>query len=90
MALKARIKSAVGMAPLLLEGMGDTIRVSLTEPPEKELPVASQIAFSFSQTREAALRSLEGLAWDPFSFNRRKTLQVSGLGNGSRVKIVSH
>ena len=43
-----RIKSCVGIASLLREGIGDTIRVSLTEDPEKELPVASYLADYFS------------------------------------------
>ncbi|GHT66625.1 4-hydroxy-3-methylbut-2-en-1-yl diphosphate synthase (flavodoxin) [Bacteroidia bacterium] len=38
-----RIKSAVGIGTLLLEGLGDTIRVSLTEPPENEIPVAQKL-----------------------------------------------
>jgi len=37
-----RIKSAVGIGGLLLDGLGDTIRVSLTEAPEKEIPVAKK------------------------------------------------
>ena len=43
-----RIKSCVGIASLLREGIGDTLRVSLTEDPEKELPVASYLAQRFS------------------------------------------
>lgn len=39
-----RIKSAIGIGALLVDGIGDTIRVSLTEPPEEEIPVASAIA----------------------------------------------
>jgi (E)-4-hydroxy-3-methylbut-2-enyl-diphosphate synthase len=86
---EARIKSAVGMAPLLLESMGDTIRVSLTEAPEKELPVASQIVFHFPKPGELPYDPFHGLAWSPFSFERRKSLPVSGLGNAGRVKVVS-
>ena len=41
---EARIKSICGIAPLLLQGIGDTIRVSLTEKPENEIPIAKQIA----------------------------------------------
>ncbi len=86
---EARIKSAVGMAPLLLESMGDTLRVSLTEAPEKELPVASQIVFHFPKPGELPYDPFRGLAWNPFRFVRRKSLPVSGLGNASRVKVVS-
>ena len=87
---EGRIKSAVGMAPLLLEGMGDTIRVSLTEPPEMELPVASQIVTLFPKPDRLPYHPFQGLAWDPFSFSRRRSHPVSGVGNGTRVKIVSH
>jgi (E)-4-hydroxy-3-methylbut-2-enyl-diphosphate synthase len=86
---EGRIKSAVGMAPLLLEGMGDTIRVSLTEAPERELPVAAQIVSLFPRPENLPYHPFEDLAWDPFSFTRRKSLPVSGMGKGSRVKIIS-
>lgn len=87
---EGRIKSTVGMAPLLLEGMGDTIRVSLTEPPELELPVASQLRALFPKPEQLPYHPFEGLAWDPFAFERRKTQELFGMGNGSSVKIVSH
>lgn len=86
---EGRIKSAVGMAPLLLEGMGDTIRVSLTEAPEIELPVASRIVSLFPKPQTLPYHPFQGLAWDPFRFSRRKSLPVSGLGGGTRVKIIS-
>jgi len=86
---EGRIKSAVGLAPLLLEGMGDTIRVSLTEPPEMELPVASQLLSLFQKPKQLPYDPLEGLAWDPFGFARRNSLLLSGLGSGSSVKIIS-
>lgn len=87
---EGRIKSAVGMAPLLLEGMGDTIRVSLTEPPEMELPVALQIVSLFPKPAALPYHPFQELAWDPFSFSRRRSNSVKGLGNGTRVKIVSN
>jgi (E)-4-hydroxy-3-methylbut-2-enyl-diphosphate synthase len=86
---QGRIKSAVGMAPLLLEGIGDTIRVSLTEPPEMELPVASQIVALFPKPKQLPYHPFEALAWDPFSYTRRTSVPVAGLGGGARVKIVS-
>ena len=87
---EGRIKSAVGMAPLLLEGMGDTIRVSLTEAPELELPVASRIVSLFPKPAQLTYHPFQGLAWDPFSFSRRRSSPVKGLGGGTRVKIVSN
>jgi len=86
---EGRIKSAVGIAPLLLEAMGDTIRVSLTEPPEMELPVASQIVALFPKPDALPYHPFRGLAWDPFSFSRRNSRSVAGMGRGRRVKIVS-
>jgi len=86
---EGRIKSAVGMAPLLLEGMGDTIRVSLTEPPEEEMPVASAITTLFPKPDLLPYHPFRDLAWDPFSFSRRRSAPVAGIGNGSRVRIVS-
>ena len=86
---EGRIKSVVGIAPLLLEAMGDTIRVSLTEPPEMELPVASQIVALFPKPDALPYHPFKGLAWDPFSFSRRISLPVSGVGKGSRIKIIS-
>lgn len=48
-----RIKSALGIGTLLNEGIGDTIRVSLTEDPEKEIPVARRIIKNFSTRKNA-------------------------------------
>jgi len=84
-----RIKSVVGMAPLLLEGMGDTIRVSLTEPPEEEIPVASQIVKLFPRPSQLPYSPYKNLAWDPFRFKRRSTISILGIGHGTKVKIIS-
>jgi (E)-4-hydroxy-3-methylbut-2-enyl-diphosphate synthase len=86
---EGRIKSVVGMAPLLLEGMGDTIRVSLTEAPEKELPVAATIVSLFPKPKTLPFDPLGPLSWDPFTYTRRSSLAVEGIGQGSRVKIIS-
>jgi (E)-4-hydroxy-3-methylbut-2-enyl-diphosphate synthase len=88
--IDGRIKSVAGMAPLLLEGLGDTIRVSLTEPPENELPVARMITSMFPRVQSSAGESVP-LAWDPFSYRRRKSgfSAAGGIGMGSPVRIVS-
>jgi (E)-4-hydroxy-3-methylbut-2-enyl-diphosphate synthase len=72
--LDGRIKSAAGMAPLLLDGLGDTIRVSLTEAPEHELPVAQMITALFP--RPDSVPQKGPLAWDPFSFRQRRKGRV--------------
>jgi (E)-4-hydroxy-3-methylbut-2-enyl-diphosphate synthase len=71
----ARIKSATGIGSLLLDGLGDTIRVSLAEEPEAEIPVAREIAAlcaqPFADTQET--RSPDGppLPYDPYHYRRR-------------------
>jgi (E)-4-hydroxy-3-methylbut-2-enyl-diphosphate synthase len=80
----ARIKSAVGIGSLLLDGLGDTIRVSLTEDPVAEVPVARQIARkAWKQWTEAndhpAIDFQDTI--DPFTYERRSAhLYSLGLG----------
>jgi len=87
--MEAVIKSVVGMAPLLLEGLGDTIRVSLTAAPEDELPMARSIVDLFPKPAIQTNHPTQGQAWDPFSYNRRVSEPFNGMGHGSRVKIIS-
>ena len=56
-----RIKSCVGIGTLLREGIGDTIRVSLTEPPVNEIPVAQHIADYFTSREDCPLRGRAAL-----------------------------
>ncbi|MBN2663190.1 MAG: (E)-4-hydroxy-3-methylbut-2-enyl-diphosphate synthase [Bacteroidales bacterium] len=85
---EGRIKSALGIGALLVDGIGDTIRVSLTESPEKELPVASAIV---KHIEEKAFYpnnpEIKKEFFTPFSFNKRKTYQIKNIG-GSRVPVV--
>ena len=66
--LEGRVKSVVGMAPLLLEGIGNTIRVSLTEPPEDEIPVARNIRTLFQKPNELPYDPFGQFPWDPFHY----------------------
>ena len=80
-----RIKSAAGIATLLSEGIGDTIRVSLTEEPEFELPVAKMIVKQFKDRnteKSGNSSSRETVLVDPFSYKRRKTHKLGKLGAG--------
>ncbi len=70
-----RVKSAAGIGVLLQEGIGDTIRVSLTEPPEDELPVARKIVDCFSDTTHKSFVVL------------RKSI-ATGLVGGNRPPVV--
>ena len=76
----ARIKSAIGIGSLLRDGIGDTIRVSLTEDSIHEIPVARALIETTNAGAEVNLSWLEtppgGLSFDPFSYQRRASEQV--------------
>lgn len=68
--LEARVKSSVGIGALLADGIGDTIRVSLTEPPEHEIPVAEMLARHF-ECRSGEFTVEHPEAYSPHSYARR-------------------
>ncbi|RAJ85642.1 (E)-4-hydroxy-3-methylbut-2-enyl-diphosphate synthase [Chitinophaga dinghuensis] len=79
-----RIKSAIGIGTLLEDGVGDTIRVSLTEDPEFELPVCRDIVKRYTsrpETKEATTRPLIQVPYSPFTYKRRETEQVENIGS---------
>lgn len=83
-----RTKSAVGIGTLLADGIGDTIRVSLTEDPEKEIPVARKLAEHFShQNQPKPLKQISSYPVNPFEFSRRKSRKVINIGGG-QVPVV--
>ncbi len=80
-----RIKSAVGIGTLLEDGLGDTIRVSLTEDPELEIPVCRDLVKRYTGREPIAgsqesVPSLEKIVYDPFSYQRRETFEVGNIG----------
>jgi (E)-4-hydroxy-3-methylbut-2-enyl-diphosphate synthase len=76
-----RIKSAIGIGTLLEDGIGDTIRVSLTEDPELEIPVCNDIVKRYSNIVSSEIVSaLKKLPYSPFEYNRRETFEVSNIG----------
>jgi len=87
-----RIKSAVGIGTLLEDGLGDTIRVSLTEDPELEIPVCKDLVKRYV-SRETAdvsreiIPSVNNLPYDPFTYQRRETFEVGNIG-GKHVPVV--
>ncbi len=88
-----RIKSAVGIGALLDDGLGDTIRVSLTEEPEAEIPVAQRLVAPYNALLPAAERFPEmPERVDPYSYSRRltRTVSVDGLevGAGNTVAVL--
>ncbi len=84
-----RIKSAVGIGTLLEDGLGDTIRVSLTEEPEFEIPVAKMLAERYSKRHEHAfIKDIEGnVPYNPFEHNRVITREVLNIGK-NHVPVV--
>ena len=73
--IEGRIKSAVGIGALLADGVGDTIRVSLTEAPENEVPVAQMLVEHF-QNREGEFEVLHPERYSPFEYRRRTSAPI--------------
>jgi (E)-4-hydroxy-3-methylbut-2-enyl-diphosphate synthase len=88
----ARIKSAIGIGSLLHDGIGDTIRVSLTEDSIHEIPVARALAEIAGQASGEATGQAERLAYNPFEYERRgsKTIERVGvrLGGEELIRVV--
>jgi len=99
-----RIKSAVGIGTLLEDGLGDTIRVSLTEDPELEIPVCMDLvkrytSFETSNVNREKIPSIEKISYDPFIYQRRETFEVGNIGakhvpvvvaDLSKIEKISH
>ena len=84
-----RIKSAVGIGTLLEDGLGDTIRVSLTEKPEAEIPVALELVKRYeNRDRGASIEPIKDIPYNPFFRARRKTHQVLNLGAGEVPRVI--
>jgi (E)-4-hydroxy-3-methylbut-2-enyl-diphosphate synthase len=83
-----RIKSAIGIGTLLEDGIGDTVRVSLTEDPEFEIPVCKDIVSRYNNlVASAPLPAIEKLPYSPFEYARRKSVAVDNIG-GKQVPVV--
>ncbi len=83
-----RIKSAVGIGALLEDGIGDTIRVSLTEDPEYEAPVAISLANRYkNRQNHNPIKPVVENPIDPISYNRRESFEIMGIG-GNHVPVV--
>lgn len=87
-----RIKSAIGIGSLLEDGIGDTIRVSLTEDPEFEVPVCLDLVKRYENYNKAAVTdvetsSVEKLPYSPFEYKKRTTNSILNIG-GKHVPIV--
>jgi len=86
-----RIKSAVGIGTLMEEGIGDTIRVSLTEDPEFEVPVAQILERRYANAPDEYLLDLKQFEeYNAYVFNRRKSIHVSNFGAENVPRVIAH
>jgi len=83
-----RIKSAVGIGSLLLDGIGDTVRVSLSEDPEAEIPVARKLVeYVEGRKGHALIDAKASENFDPYSYRRRESKKAGIIGRG-QVPVV--
>lgn len=85
-----RIKSAVGIGSLLSDGIGDTIRVSLSEDPEFEVPVARKlVAYITQKTNHPEIVAEACPKYSPFSTDRRDTYVIGNIGGDNLPIVIS-
>lgn len=85
-----RIKSAVGIGSLLDDGLGDTVRVSLTEAPEFEIPVAAKLVDRYvGRSKHTPIPFVEKNPIHPFSYKRRNTLDVHTIGATNVPRVIA-
>lgn len=86
---EGRIKSAAGIGALLNDGLGDTIRVSLTEAPETEIPVARALVDHCQRLATAqAIEPICAKNYSPYAYCRRKTEQVGTIGGSTPPSVI--
>lgn len=92
-----RIKSAIGIGTLLEDGLGDTVRVSLTEDPELEAPVAISLVnrYSLRTTKSKQIPEFQSNKLNfnspinPFQYFRRKTNEIENIGNQNVPRVIA-
>ncbi len=85
-----RIKSAVGIGTLLEDGLGDTIRVSLTEDPEFEIPVARALVDRYNdRANHKPIKDIESLPYNPYQYQRRETFEVQNIGGKNVPRVIT-
>lgn len=85
-----RIKSAIGIGTLLADGLGDTVRVSLTEDPEKEVPVAKKIIAYFQErSKHEPVNGPDQLVKNPFEYLKRQTSDTTEIGSSKKAVAIA-
>lgn len=84
-----RIKSAVGIGTLLEDGLGDTVRVSLTEDPEFEAPVAKALIDRYTKrSPHETIKPIKEYPIDPFQYQKRNTFEVFNTGGTNVPRVI--
>ena len=85
-----RIKSAVGIGTLLEDGLGDTVRVSLTEDPEFEAPVARSLIDRYThRAAHAPIREVSQYPITPFEYNKRQVAEIYNFGGHNVPRVIT-
>lgn len=85
-----RIKSAVGIGALLEDGLGDTVRVSLTEAPEYEAPVAKLLIDRYTtRAGHKPIAPVITVPLNPFQYHRRDTREVGNMGGPNVPRVIA-
>ena len=93
-----RIKSAVGIGTLLEDGLGDTVRVSLTEDPEFEIPVAKALVDRYSSEKTKSHQAIKPLdtengkitlSYNPYDYQKRESDSVNNIGGHNVPRIIA-
>lgn len=85
-----RIKSAVGIGTLLEDGLGDTVRVSLTEAPENEAPVARDLIERYTnRSAHQPIPEISTSPINPFQYHRRETAEISNWGGLNVPRVIA-
>lgn len=84
-----RIKSAVGIGALLEDGLGDTVRVSLTEDPEFEAPVAKMLAMRYEgRSDHGFIKPIDEQPTSPFEYGKRNSSPVENIGGSNVPRVI--
>lgn len=87
-----RIKSAVGIGTLLEDGIGDTIRVSLTEDPEFEIPVAKNLVERYvnrEKLQQHIPETVNSKQYSPFEYQKRNSYEVLNIGGHNVPRVIA-
>jgi (E)-4-hydroxy-3-methylbut-2-enyl-diphosphate synthase len=85
-----RIKSSVGIGTLLEDGLGDTVRVSLTEEPEAEVPVAQELVNRYANRKTSiVIPEIKEYPINPFAYTRRATHEVANFGGHQVPRVMA-